>query len=475
MLSHNFWLIFNLLLLLACLRKKYFFLLFTIYICCNGFSFFDRDFFYVEGFFRFRDIAFLGLMIITIFSLKPEQVKILNSSFIKRSIILIVVFNFILAVYTYYRWDYTVNELIAVSREYPLYLIAFSTIILIKDGKILARILKISQYFIVTFAVLFIIQVIIGSRFEIFPFPYRFIEERVLELYTEKVFRLRAWGKFIPSYFIPLFFSLYVYTKEKKHLIFLGLCFIATVLTFDRTIVFASVVALPLSVYIVSVTKKRTFAAKMKLRKLAFPILSLCILLFFLNMFSETLANNVFTRYGSITSEIIDRAGTYGDRIDKLEFALNDILPNNLFLGVGLYHINHYSDFLRENVYPDGHIGIFYILITTGLIFWIIYFSFIFYVVFRYIKHFATVQNPLYKSILFMTFTSTLTKLVAWHYMEFNDPIGITVFAFMIGLSELAIFYDKNSNEDKNENESNSYSLPRHSWRWRTRCLQPGT
>ena len=471
MLPHNFWLILNLLSLLASLRRKYLFLLFAIYICCNGFSFFDRDFFYIEGFFRFRDIIFLGLMGFTIFSVKPEQVKILNSSFIKKSIILIVIFNFILAVYTYYRWDYTVNELISVAREYPLYLIAFSTIILIKDEKILTRVLKICQYFIVMYAILFIIQSIIGSRLEIFPFPYRFIEERVLEIYTEKVFRLRAWGKFIPAYFIPLFFSLYVFTKEKKNLIFLGLCFVATALTFDRTIVFASVVGLPLSVYIVSVTKKHNFNAKMRLRKLALPILSLGIFLFFLNMFSENLANNVFTRYGSITSQIIDRAGTYGDRLDKLEFALNDILPNNLLLGVGLYHINHYSDFLRENVYPDGHIGIFYILITNGLIFWLIYFSFVFYVILRYVKHFASVQNPLYKSILFMTFTSTLTKLIAWHYMEFNDTIGITVFAFMIGLSELVIYFDKNSKSEQNEN--NSYSLPRYSWRRRTSCLQP--
>lgn len=471
MLSDNFWIIFNLMLFVFSLKRKYLFLLYSIYIFCNGFSFFDRDFFYVQGFFRFRDIIFIALLIITIFSITPEHVRIFKSSFIKKCILLIVILNFILAVYTYYRWNYTVNELIAVAREYPLYLIVFSTIVLIKDEQELDKVLKISQYFVVLFSILFIIQVIVGSRVEIFPFPYKFIEERILEIYNEKAVRLRAWGKFIPAYFMPLFFSLYVFIKEKKNLVFLGLCFLTTVLTFDRTIVFAAVVALPFSVYIVSVIKKRKLATTMRLRKLALPFVSLCVFLFFLNLFSETLLRNVITRYSSITSQIIERAGTYGDRIDKLDFALNDILPNNLFLGVGLYHINHYSDFLKENVYPDGHIGIFYILITTGVIFWSIYFCFIFYILIRYLKYFSAIQKPIYKSILFMTFSSTLIKLIAWHYTEFNDTIGITVFAFMIGLSELAIHFDKNSNNEKKENHS--YSLPRNDWRIRTSCLQP--
>lgn len=467
MQSENIWIIFNLLLLIVSLKRKYLFLLFTIYICCNGFSFFDRDFFYIQGFFRFRDILFITLMLITIFSVKPEQAKILNNSFIKKGILLIVILNFILAIYTYYRWEYSFNELIAVAREYPLYLIAFSTIILIKDEKTLLKVLKVSQYFIILFSILFIIQVIVGSSIEIFPFPYKFIEERILEVYSETVFRLRAWGKFVPAYFMPLFFSLYVYTKERKHLIFLGLCFLATILTFDRTIVFASVVALPLSVYFVSITKKRNL---MQLRKLALPILSLCIFLFFLNMFSETLLKNVFIRYGSITSQIVDRTGTYGDRLDKLDKAFHDILPNNLFLGVGLYHTNHYSDYLREHVYPDGHIGIFYILITAGLFFWLLYFGFIFYILLRYVKNFALIQNPIHKSILFMTFSSTLIKLIAWHYQEFYDPIGIAVFAFMIGLAELAIYFDKNPDNQKDEN--NSYSLPGNNRRLRASCLQ---
>ena len=241
-------------------------------------------------------------------------------------------------------------------------------------------------------------------------------------------------------------------------------------MSYDRTIVFASVIALPLSVYIGIIAKKRNLKGKMKLRKLVAPALLFGVFLFFLNMFSETLLKNVLIRYGSIVNQIIERAGTYGDRIDKLDYALNDILPENLLFGVGLYHINHYSDYLRENVYPDGHIGIFYILITTGIIFWLIYFGFVFYILFRYIKHFALLQNPIYKSILFMTFSSTLTKLIAWHYQEFHDPIGITVFAFMIGLAELAIYFDK---RNKNETvENNSYSLPSYNWRFRTSCLQ---
>jgi hypothetical protein len=367
-----------------------------------------------------------------------------------------VIFNFILAINTYYRWDYTVNELVAVAREYPLYLIVFTTIVLIKSEQNFEKVLKISQYFIVIFSMLFVVQSIVGSRIEIFPFPYKFVEERVLEIYSETVFRLRAWGKFIPAYFIPLFFSLYVFTKDKKHLIFLGICFLATVLTFDRTIVFATIVALPISVYIVSLTKKHKFTAKMRVRKLVIPVLTLGVFLFFLDMFSKTLLKSVFTRYSSVTSQIIDRTGTYGYRIDNLEYAFNDILPNNLFFGVGLYHINHYSDFLRANVYPDGHIGIFYILITMGLLFWLFYFSFIIYILIRYVKRFYKLQSPLYNSVLFMTIASTIIKLIAWHYQEFSDPIGITIFAFFIGLSELCIYFDQNHKDYTIENHSSS-------------------
>ena len=210
---------------------------------------------------------------------------------------------------------------------------------------------------------------------------------------------------------------------------------------------------------------------KMKVRKLVAPAFALIIFLFLLNLFSETMLRNIFVRYGSIASQIIDRAGTYGDRIDKLEYAVNDILPDNLLFGVGLYHTNHYSDYLRENVYPDGHIGIFYILVTTGIIFWMIYFGFVFYILIRYIKYFALLRDPVHKSILFMTFSSILTKLIAWHYQEFQDPIGITVFAFVIGLSELAIYYDKKESAQSDENLT--YSLPGNNRRLRTGCLQP--
>ena len=214
-LTDNFWNIFNILLLIASLRRRHLFLLYSIYIFCNGFSFFDRDFLYVQGFFRFRDIIFISLMIITLIYAKPESFKILNDSLIKKSILVIVIFNFILAIYTYYRWDYTVNELIAVAREYPLYLIIISTIFLIKDEKKLLKVVTISQYFIVLFSILFIIQSIVGLKIEIFPFPYKFIEENILEIYSYKVFRLRAWGKFVPSYFIPLFFLFMCLLKIK--------------------------------------------------------------------------------------------------------------------------------------------------------------------------------------------------------------------------------------------------------------------
>jgi len=452
MLSSNFWIIFNLGLLALSLRKKHLFLLFTIYILCNGFSFFDRNFFYIKDFFRFRDLIFIAVIVITFLSSRPKHFNILKNSVIKRCIVLIVIFNFILAIHTYFKWDYTLNELIAVARNYPMYIIVISTIMLIKNEKKLLLVLKISQYFVIIYSILYIIQTIIGSKLQIFPYPYKFIEERILEIYSEKAFRLRAWGKFVPSYFIPLFFSLYVFIRDKKNLVFLGLCFLATILTFDRTISFASIVALPLSIYTVSLLKKRNIKSNMYLRKLAIPVVGICISLASLNIFSETLLKNVITRFSSTTSYIIERSGTYGDRIDKLDHAFKDILPNNLFLGVGLYHFNHYSDYLRQNVYPDGHIGIFYILITAGIFFWIIYFAFIIYIVIRYLKYFNQLQNSLYKSVLFMTITSTLTKLIAWHYQEFGDPIGITVFAFLIGLSELCIYYDQKHRDNESEN-----------------------
>jgi len=444
MVNDNLWMTLNFLLLVLLIRRKYLFLLFTIYVLCNGFSFFDRDFFYIQGFFRFRDIIFLVLIIITIFTSNPDHNKILKSSFIKKIILLLIICNFALAIYTYYRWDYTINELIAVSRDYPLYLIIISTIILIKNEKDLVAVIKISQYFIILFSIIFIIQVLIGQKIQLFPYPYKFAEEQILEqMYFEKVIRLRAWGKLVPSYFIYFFFSMYVFNKDKKDLIFFGLCFLATFLTFDRTIVFASIVALPFSVYIVQIFKKRYLKTRMHLRKLLVPIGGLLLFIFLLNLVSETIFKNIITRYSSMTTQIVERTGTYGDRIDKLEYAFHNIFPDNLFLGVGLYHVNHYSDFIRENVYPDGHIGIFYILITTGIFFWLLYFSFIIYILFRYLKRFNLIRNPLYKSFLFMIIASTLTKLIAWHYQEFNDPISITVFAFMIGVAELCIYYDK--------------------------------
>jgi len=429
-LNDNFWIIFNLFLFIVAIRKKHLFLLYAIYIFCNGFSFFDREFLYVQGFFRFRDIIFIALMIITALSAKPERMKILKASLLKKGILLIVIFNIALAIYTYYRWDYTVGELIAVARDYPLYMVAFSTVILIKDEKSF-------------FSILFIVQTIVGNTIEIFPFPYRFIRERVVETYSEKVFRLRAWGKFVPAYFIALFFSLYVFTRNKKYIFFWASCFLATILTFDRTISFASIVALPFSVYIVSFFKKRRIKTKMNLRKLVLPALGIFLSLISLNFFSETLVRDIIARFSSTASNIIERSGTYADRIEKLNYALSDILPDNLMLGVGFYHNNHYADYIRENVYPDGHIGIFYILITAGIFFWMLYFGFVIYILLRYLKRFNTLRDPLYKSILFMTIASIITKLIAWHYQEFSDPIGITITAFSIGLSELAIYYDK--------------------------------
>lgn len=435
-------------------------MLLAIYFLCNGFSFWNQDFLYIKGFFRFRDIIFIVLLVMTLLTIRPQHTHLLNRSLIKYFIAVLVILSLINSLYTFWRWDYTLNELIAVARLYPLYLVFFATILLIRNEVQLKEVIIIAQYFIIIFSILFITQSLVGNKFSLFPYPYRFEAESVLSGVSRlTAFRLRAWGKFVPAYFMPFFFALFISTRHKKHLFFLGVTFLATLLTFDRTIVFAAIVAILLGVFLISSLNTNKSFLDFKSRKILLPITILVFSLYMVNLFSTELYTSILTRFTSIPEYILEKKGTYGDRLGKLEYALTEIVPDNLFMGVGLFHANRTQQFMIERVYPDGHIGIFYILTTTGLFFWLIYMCFILFLLKRYWQRTNQMKIPIYKAVVFMACISILTRVIAWHYMEFADPIGIAVFAFTIGLAELCIYYDQSQKSTIISDESLTYSV----------------